>query len=180
VPMRSFPCRPNYSVLSEHDKKRFFGEIEYLPDPCVSNPERIKILNQWDTNNIVHVKIPQFKDVTRAPNTGKVAFHKRGADSFVKFWKYVEAENLLPCVKSWHGSYSPRLVRGSKAVLSTHAYGIAFDLNAKWNPFGGSIASYHEPGCLYDIVDIAIECGFFWGGHFNSVSDGMHFELADV
>jgi hypothetical protein len=36
-----------------------------------------------------------------------------------------------------------------------------------------------EHGCLLELVPIANEHGFYWGGHF-SRKDGMHFEIAKI
>jgi hypothetical protein len=45
-----------------------------------------------------------------------------------------------------------------------------------------------EKGCVRELVPIANEHGFYWGGHFGSVvngkmigrMDGMHFEIAKI
>ena len=45
-----------------------------------------------------------------------------------------------------------------------------------------------EIGCVRELVPIANECGFYWGGHFGLDSngkvigrmDGMHFEIAKI
>jgi hypothetical protein len=36
-----------------------------------------------------------------------------------------------------------------------------------------------EKGCVRELVPIANECGFYWGGHFTR-KDGMHFEIAKI
>ena len=43
-------------------------------------------------------------------------------------------------------------------------------------------------GCVRELVPIANECGFYWGGHFGKEVngkmvgrlDGMHFEIAKI
>lgn len=35
-----------------------------------------------------------------------------------------------------------------------------------------------KQGCVRELVEIATEQGFYWGGHFKSRPDGMHFEVA--
>ena len=47
------------------------------------------------------------------------------------------------------------------------------------NRLGAEPATATEEGCVYDLVPVAHEFGFYWGGHF-SRRDGMHFELARV
>jgi hypothetical protein len=65
-------------------------------------------------------------------------------------------------------------------VLSNHAFGSAFDINAALNPLGAEPALPGTPGCVYDMVRIAHDHGFYWGGHFSKRRDGMHFEVAEV
>ena len=36
-----------------------------------------------------------------------------------------------------------------------------------------------EKGCVRELVPIAHDHGFYWGGHFTR-QDGMHFEVARV
>jgi hypothetical protein len=74
----------------------------------------------------------------------------------------------------------PRFIRGSRSVLSNHAYGSAFDINAAWNPLGATPADVDEKGSVIELVPLAHEFGFYWGGHFNSRPDGMHFEAAEI
>jgi hypothetical protein len=50
--------------------------------------------------------------------------------------------------------------------------------NAAFNPLGADPATFGEKGCLYELVPIANNHGFFWGGHFRRRKDGVHFELA--
>jgi len=37
-----------------------------------------------------------------------------------------------------------------------------------------------QKGSVRELVPIANENGFFWGGHFNDRLDGMHFEIAKI
>jgi len=36
-----------------------------------------------------------------------------------------------------------------------------------------------QKGCVRELVPIAHENGFYWGGHFSRL-DGMHFEIAKI
>ena len=80
---------------------------------------------------------------------------------------------------TFNGSYVPRLVRNSKTRLSNHAFGIAFDINSQWNALGSNPAELAKKGSLRELVPLAQQCGFYWGGHF-SRKDGMHFEIAEL
>ena len=52
------------------------------------------------------------------------------------------------------------------AALSNHAWGTAFDINAKWNPFTHIPALVGSTGSVRELVKIANDFGFYWGGHF--------------
>jgi hypothetical protein len=80
-------------------------------------------------------------------------------------------------VLSFAGGFEPRFVRGSRTTLSNHSFGSAFDINAEWNARGHRPALVGEKGSTRELVPIAHDWGFWWGGHF-STSDGMHFEVA--
>ena len=174
-----FPSRPDFEVLSEEDKGELFGKIEFLPQPTNQNREAIKILNGWEENHIVSLRVPEIQHLLKPHHRGEIRLHKAIVENFLGFWKELERSGLMDQVLTWNGSYCSRLVRGSTKYLSTHAYGTAFDINSKWNPFGKSVADFGDTGCVFDIVEVANRFGFFWGGHFRSVSDGMHFEFAD-
>ncbi len=66
------------------------------------------------------------------------------------------------------GCWAPR-TQGS-AALSSHAWGIAVDLNVAGNHYGA------EPTMPVEIVEVMAAHGFAWGGEW-PVPDGMHFEL---
>ena len=66
------------------------------------------------------------------------------------------------------GCWAPR-TQGS-AALSSHAWGVAVDLNVAGNHYGA------EPTMPKEIVEVMAAHGFAWGGDW-PVPDGMHFEL---
>ena len=68
------------------------------------------------------------------------------------------------------GCYAPRRIRPSGS-LSLHAWGLAVDLNAAANPFGGR--SRQDPR----LVRTMERHGFTWGGDWPTRPDPMHFEL---
>ncbi len=68
------------------------------------------------------------------------------------------------------GAFTYRKKRGSRK-LSTHAWGIAFDLNPAANRWGSR-------GNMPDwVVEIFKKWGFTWGGYWRK-SDPMHFQAA--
>lgn len=172
----NWPAAPEFGPLQLPDKVRLFGQFAFVPAPTAINPEAIKVTDDWATENIVQVSIPQL---TRLGVT-EVPFHRLAAKQLQSLWVAWESTGLLPKVLSWDGSWSPRFIRGSRTVLSNHAWGTAFDINAKWNPLGRQPALKGQPGSVRELVEIAYEHGFFWGGRFNSRPDGMHLEVAKL
>jgi peptidoglycan hydrolase-like protein with peptidoglycan-binding domain len=176
-----FPPRPSFAPLvGNAARASIFGRIEYVSAPVPSNPEAIRITNGWDRDNIVMVEIPQLAGgrIAGAPANGRVPFHRLVAPRAQALFAAWDAAGLMHLVKTWDGSWVPRFIRGSRTTLSNHAYGSAFDINARWNPLGARGATRGAVGSVYDLVAIANEHDFFAGLHFESRPDPMHFELA--
>jgi hypothetical protein len=68
------------------------------------------------------------------------------------------------------GCYAPRRIRPGGA-LSLHAWGLAVDLNASANPYGGRSRQDRR------LVRIMQRHGFNWGGDWPTIRDPMHFEF---
>lgn len=175
----NFPPPPGFAPLrGTATLQKMFGKYEYKPKPVAGNKENITILGDWESRNIVKVEIPQLMGIKGAPASGNVRFHRLGAKQFVELWAAWEQAKLLDRILTWDGSYNPRFQRGSKTALSNHAFGSAFDINAALNALGVIPALVGRKGCVRELVTIANEHGFYWGGHFKSRPDGMHFEIA--
>jgi hypothetical protein len=160
--------------LSDVDRDRFFGRITSRPAPNRNDPDAIQILGDWAREHIISAHVPQLAHIPGAPRSGQVLLHKDAAPQVIALFDEWQRAGLLPFILSWDGSWVPRYIRNTK-VPSTHAYGIAFDINAEWNPFGR--APTRARGNVRELVTIARRHGFYWGGDF-SRPDGMHFELA--
>jgi hypothetical protein len=177
-----FPALPPFGTLASNKARQaVFGPLAFEPAPTPSNPEAIKITNDWVAKQLVTIVIPELIGIPGAPASGKVSVHRMAALQTASLWKAWKAAGLLPLVLRFDGLWNPRFIRGGaeKQILSNHAFGSAFDINAKWNPRGAQPALEGEEGCVYRLVPLAHEHGFYWGGHF-SVRDGMHFEVAQV
>ena len=175
-----FPPEPDFAPLtSTEERQRRFGPLHYEPAPRPDNPEAIRILNGWEAENIVTVTVPQLAGVEGLHKEGRVRVHRKAAAQLLALWAAWEKRRLLARVLTYAGAYAPRFIRGSRTVLSNHAFGTAFDINAAWNALGAQPALPGAPGCLLDLVPVAQEFGFYWGGHFNR-RDGMHFEVAKL
>ena len=175
----AFPPRPNFNpLISTADRQRVFGKFDFVAAPVPSNPENIRILGAWEQDNIVRVQLPQLVGIQGAPHDGGARFHKKAAAQLVGLWKAWEDAGFLDRVLTWDGSFVPRFVRGSRTLLSNHAFGTAFDINAALNPRGTRPLLVGKKGSVRELVTMANDQGFYWGGHFGAKPDGMHFEIA--
>lgn len=177
-PDSGYPPRPAFGSLTPAAAQSKFGPLQFIAAPTARNAEQIRITNGFEVAKIQRVTIPELAGVQGAPASGSVQIHVVAVTSFQALWAAWKATGHLNQVLSFSGSYAPRFVRGgaAKQTLSNHAFGVAFDINAQWNPFGAVPASKGMTGCVYDLVPIANQHGFFWGGHYKTRRDGMHFE----
>lgn len=175
------PTMAGLKAINGATRKKLFGEIEYE----ATSGGKIKILNGWEEENIKMVTLPQLKGIpVFGPNGrksgGRLRFHQAAENQLKRLWAAWEEEGLLDRILSYEGSYNPRFIRGSRTILSNHAYGTAFDINGPWNGLGKIPASVGEQGSVRELVALATEHGFFWGGSFKTRPDGMHFEIAKL
>lgn len=176
IPGDSWPAPPtNLRPLKGNaERRRLYGAFDYEPAPTDKNPEKIKILGNWVRTHIVTVEVPQLARIRRRP---QVRIHEAIAHSFVELWQAWDDAGLCDRILTWNGSFVPRFVRGSTQTLSNHAWGTAFDLNARWNKLGAVPALRGEHGSVRELVKIAGAHGYYWGGHYRRRLDGMHFEI---
>lgn len=162
------------AVLSLSARRREFGDFKWRS----AGDSAIRILGDWVAENIVTVTVPQLKDLPTYGGalSGRVQWHRRAVDQLMGFWQSVEDAGLLSLARHWGGSFVPRRVRGSTS-LSPHSWGMAFDLNAAWNPYNQAPAARGKPGSVVELVPIGEAWGFAWGGWFTKHPDGMHFEV---
>ena len=171
----NWPALPKFKPFTSAQVQSKFGKIVFqkLPDGSAIN-----IKNNWQSENLVTIEIPQVKNL--APYfTNKISVHKKVASQFQQLFIEWEKAGSLNRLVTYDGSFNPRLIRGSTTTLSNHAFGIAIDINVQWNGLGKTPALVGQKGCVRELVPIANKLGFYWGGHFNR-KDGMHFEAAKV
>jgi hypothetical protein len=166
---------PKFKPLTQNQLKELFGTFPYTIN---ANGSTITVTNNWRQNNMVTIEIPQIANLLPY-RTNKMTVHKKVAEQFKTLFNEWEKAGLIHLVKTYDGAYNARLIRGSKTALSSHAYGIAFDINTKWNGLGVNPPLPGEEGTLVELVNIASDCGFYWGGFF-SRKDGMHFEIGKI
>ena len=175
----NFPPRPDFAPLvTNRQREALFGHYQYMSAPQPGNPEAIRIVGNWERDNIVEVLIPQLRKTLGDKAPTSIRFHRLAAGQLQLLWAEWERAGLLNLILSFGGGFVARFVRGSRSLLSNHAFGSAFDINEGYNPFGQRPVSNGRKGCVRDLVPIANRCGFYWGGHYQSRADGMHFEIA--
>jgi hypothetical protein len=125
------------------------------------------------------VEIPQLVGVKGAGRAKKFPFHKKVAGQVQGLFEMWEHYSYTHLILTYAGSWVPRFIRGSRTALSSHAWGTAFDINAAWNGYGRRPAMFGDEGCVRELVEIAVDHGFYWGGWFPR-NDGMHFEVFDI
>lgn len=160
--------------LSNREKSAIFGAIEYEP----IGDFRVRITNNFENENIIFVGIPQLRKFGRQG----LNFHRKGATQLQALWQEWEDLGLLGTVLTLSpNAFSPRFSKaiGSRS-LSSHAWGIAFDINMEWNDLYKKPAPLGQKGSVVQLVSSAIKWGFFWGGWWTRTPDGMHFEISKV
>lgn len=177
--------RPNHNVSDNS-----FGKFRYKPTGTTSRPGRIKILVGWVDDNIKTAFIPQLINMVDRQSSspslmkkGEMTCHRLAAPRIHALFEAWEAAGLLDRVLYYVGCFNPRLKRGATspvcANLSNHSWGSAFDINSQENWLWEPDATIGARGSVRELVHIANEEGFYWGGHFGN-KDGMHFEIAEL
>ena len=179
-PNPSVPSNPGIKNLSFIERQKLFGSFSYVPMPTQGNPEAIRITSSWAVDNITTIVVPQLVGVSGASKIGSIQIHKKIANQTSALFYAWENAGLKDRILSWGGSWVPRFIRGSRTSLSNHAWGTAFDINAQWNGLGVRPAAIGSKGSVRELVDIASQHGFYWGGWFPNRPDGMHFEAYKI
>lgn len=173
----NWPYPPNnLQPLSIYDAERIYGKIEYK---AKGRSGRVLITNNFYKDNIIETHIPQIQKIQRPYGTTRIHCHKLAEKQILGLWQEWENSGLLSRVITFNGCFNSRFERGSSTTLSNHAFGAAFDINADYNKLGQIPPAVGEIGSVRELVTIANKWGFFWGGHYKSRLDGMHFELAN-
>ncbi len=93
-------------------------------------------------------------------------------EPLTKAFNNIISRGLINHLKTWDGCFNIRKKRGATSQ-SLHAWGIAIDINAAWNPFG------KKGNMSPELVKCFTDAGFDWGGTW-SKPDSMHFQLAKI
>lgn len=176
----NWPPKPSFPTLTGiQERFSIFGRFDYQAIQGNANGG-IRILGSWEQDNIVAVNIPSLANISGAPSNGRIRFHRKAVPQLVGLFQAWEQAGLIPLIKTWGGSFYPRFVRGSTTSLSNHSFGTAFDINVAWNGLNVIPPIIGKEGSVRKLVPLANQFGFYWGGHYNSRLDGMHFEVAKI
>jgi hypothetical protein len=189
----AFPRRPGATLPQPTAtiSAGLFGTFPFVREPVPNNPEHIRITNDWATRNIVTITVPQLVGVpvptgqaSAVLSRGKLTCHKLVKDKIPALFAAWDEAGLINRILTFDGSFEARLKRGRRvatlANLSNHSFGATFDINAALNPMGHTPALMGSRGCVRELVAIANDLGFYWGGHFGQPPDGMHFEVSKL
>ncbi|MCB9740622.1 MAG: peptidoglycan-binding protein [Deltaproteobacteria bacterium] len=117
--------------------------------------------------------------VSRAMRAGpggaivNVPCHGKIADKLAAVFEDVHRDGLSEHIRTYDGCYVYRRKRGTTGSWSTHAWGIAIDVNAAWNPMVKKRANMKVSDGQNLLIPYFERHGFYWGGHFG---DPMHFQ----
>ncbi len=165
------------SVLNLSEIRSEFGDFEWRSS--TTKRGAIVIAPPWAQNNIVRVEIPQLRGLPHYGNSGfngRFACHRKVAKPLVDAFEAVDQQGLTNLLKFWGGCWVPRHKSWNpERSLSSHSWGIAFDINVQWNGYGVEPAPRGREGSVVELVPIFESFGFAWGGYFGT-KDGMHFE----
>lgn len=164
-------------LISNLERAAIFDPFRF--ERIAPGRDDVRILGNWEAKNIVSIVVPQLAGIEGAPRTGRIRLHRQVAGQVRTLFQAWEDAGLRDRVLTWAGSFVPRFVRGSSSTLSNHAWGTAFDINVEWNARGTVPALRGQRGSVRELVPVANDHGFYWGGHFDR-RDGMHFEIARV
>jgi len=144
-----------------------FGDIyRYLREDGTLDP-------RWEAEQLARAPLPFPIPLSWDPakQVRNLYCHRRLAPVFPALFAEIERRRLRGKVRSFGGCFNFRAKRSGNK-LSTHAWGVAIDLNPETNGMGrdGDMA----PG----IVRVFESFGFTWGGRWSGRSkDPMHFQF---
>jgi hypothetical protein len=180
MPVGSMPPevyrRPNNSIrpLTGEQISAVYGAFDFDEGP---RPGEITITTPgWEAQHLEDLTHP----LLLAMGYQNLRVNKLALPHFNAVFDAIQSQGLANLVLTCGGTFVPRHVGWRKDVkeLSSHSWGIAIDLNERWNGQPADPALPGELGSVRELVPLFAAQGFAWGGDFSKSKDGMHFELA--
>jgi hypothetical protein len=146
-----------------------FGDIEkYIDGTGLLAPS-------WNTDYLAIVELPFPIPLAwnKSVSVSRMTCHKLMVSVFTDVFNQIRNDGLVSAISDFGGCFSFRQERHSNTKISTHAWGIAIDLNPNENA-QGTVGNMNV-----GIVDIFRRVGFKWGGNWiGRTDDPMHFQFA--
>ena len=144
-----------------------FGDVHaFVDDTGVLTP-------QWQNEHLSTSALPFPLALSWNPNVkvSKITCHRLLVETFEQVFAEIVRQGLSDSVVTFGGCFNFRQEKAS-VKLSTHAWGIAIDLNPESNAQG-------TPGNMdHGVVEIFDNAGFEWGGNWPEPrTDAMHFQF---
>src|SRR5215471_18394520 len=145
-------------MITHAQRVRMFGSFKFKWEPRPGNPEHVMIDPVWTQISLVQINIPEI---------GRPAWvHYLVKGAFLDLWEAWRKEGLLEHVHTFDGAFASRFKRQNGTeeqrrkkcavlgapALSNHAYGSAFDLNARELPLGRPAPAGHV---IHELAGIA-------------------------
>jgi hypothetical protein len=165
-------------LLSRADIEAAFGKI----DPVQERGDgSFTILNpDFKNQRIAQADISPLRGISGVPANGSVDCHEKIRANLEAAVKQLVDQGKQSLILSWDGLWVPRHIMWDRSRdFSTHSWGIAFDINARWNGYGSAPPLSGERGSVRELVPIFEQHGFYWGGYFRT-QDGMHFQAGQT
>ncbi len=167
----SVPRRANGTIrpLRDSELRLAFGDIRHTE----GNGGRVDLEKAWVAENIVMVEVEVLER--------EIPVHAKAAELFKRTFAAIGEAGLGDRILTYDGTWVARHKGWNpKRNLSAHSWGVAIDVNSRWNGYGVRPAPRGEHGSVVELVPYFAAEGFAWGGHFRPSKhlDGMHFELA--
>ena len=165
-------------ILSSSQLTETFGKFAYTNQ----SGGRVALDPAWGQEHLRKVFCPPLKGIPTYGGefSGDLTLHRLIAPQFLALMQKIEQQGLLEMVKTYDGAWVPRHIGWNAAQpLSRHTWGIAIDLNARWNGYGVKPPPLGAAGSVRALAPLFEEFGFAWGGTWQK-PDGMHFEAARV
>lgn len=106
----------------------------------------------------------------------KVYINSDFKDKLFKAFKNLEAKGLQLEIKTYDGCYVERTVRGRNKP-SLHSWAMAIDFNADTERLNQKKNNQFYSNFTPQFIKCFTDAGIYWGGHWKSRFDPMHFAL---
>ncbi|MBL7717436.1 MAG: M15 family metallopeptidase [Flavipsychrobacter sp.] len=144
----------------------FSGPAQLLLYTRYGDPREPGWENKWITTWDVRERFPWFP-------RREILIHKHFRPMLESAMKDLVLYNLYHEIRTFDGCFKLRNIKGSRSILSVHAWGAAIDLNSLENP-NGSIGRWSE-----ELIQVMVNNGIFCGQNWIGRKDPMHFAMVN-